>query len=457
MNIDSETKFLTSGEITLAYQVFGNAAQDLIIVPGIVSHVEFSHEMPGYSSFINKLARFFRVITFDKRGNGMSGKIDKAATLEERMDDLRLIMESVDSRKAIIFGFSEGGSLSALFSAMHPDRVDRLIIFGGFSHVPDLDFSTKMPAFFRKMSIDFFLRRRTRRYEVNWGNGDFAKTALPPRVIVDGDLRTKLQKFESLSSSPEKIGEMMYLTALLDIRPFLKDVQCPTLILHCRDDNRVPFDWACELEDGIKDSEFIELNGVGHLFYMNESKFIMEKILEFVGKNQPPESVAENNRVLSTVLFNDIVNSTRLQFVLGDSQWKEKILKFNRLCKEQIASFNGTFVKSMGDGILATFDGPSRAINCACMINEGVRSLGLAVRSGLHVGEIEKIDDDISGINVNAAARIQALAKGGQVLVSEVLKSLVFGSGIEFGDFGAHHFKGFDAKWNLYQVKLVKV
>lgn len=139
---------MTSGEITLAYQVFGNAAQDLIIVPGIVSHVEFSHEMPGYSSFINKLARFFRVITFDKRGNGMSGKIDKAATLEERMDDLRLIMESVGSQKAIIFGFSEGGSLSALFSAMHPDRVDRLIIFGGFSHVPDLDFSTKMPAFF---------------------------------------------------------------------------------------------------------------------------------------------------------------------------------------------------------------------------------------------------------------------------------------------------------------------
>ncbi len=457
MIVDGKTKFLTSGEITLAYQVFGNAAQDLIIVPGIVSHIEFSHEMPGYSSFINELAKFFRVITFDKRGNGMSGKIDKAATLEQRMDDLRLIMESVESRKAIIFGFSEGGSLSALFSAMYPDRVDRLIIFGGFAHVPDLDFSNKVPAFFRKIAIDFFLRRRTRRHEITWGNGDFAKTALPPRTIVDGNLRTKLQKFESLSSSPAKIGEMMYLTALLDIRPFLKDVQCPTLILHCRDDNRVPFEWAYELENGIRDSEFIELNGVGHLFYMNESKLIMEKILEFVGEYKPSEAVTENSRFLSTILFNDIVNSTQLQFEVGDCQWKEKMMEFNRLCKEQIASCDGSFVKSMGDGILATFDGPSRAIKCACRINEGVRSLGLVVRSGLHVGEIEKIEGDISGINVNAAARIQAAAKGGQVLVSEVLKSLVFGSGIEFGDSGSYRFKGFDTKWKLFQVNLGKV
>ena len=426
-------------------------------MPGIVSHIELSHEMPGYSSFINELAKFFRVITFDKRGNGMSGKIDKPATLEQRMDDLRLIMESVESRKAIIFGFSEGGSLSALFSAMYPDRVDRLIIFGGFAHVPDLDFSNKVPAFFRKIAIDFFLRRRTRRYEITWGNGDFAKTALPPRTIVDGNLRTKLQKFESLSSSPEKIGEMMYLTALLDIRPFLKDLQCPTLILHCRDDNRVPFDWAYELENGIRDSEFIELNGVGHLFYMNESKLIMEKILEFVGEYKPLEAVTENSRFLSTILFNDIVNSTQLQFEVGDSQWKEKIMEFNRLCKEQIASCDGSFVKSMGDGILATFDGPSRAIKCACRINEGVRSLGLVVRSGLHVGEIEKIEGDISGINVNAAARIQAVAKGGQVLVSEVLKSLVFGSGIEFGDSGSYRFKGFDTKWKLFQVNMGKV
>ncbi|MAH72653.1 MAG: hypothetical protein CBC09_01290 [Cellvibrionales bacterium TMED49] len=457
MNVDGKTKFLTSGDLTLAYQIFGNAAQDLIIVPGIVSHIEFSHEMPGYSSFINELAKYFRVITFDKRGNGMSGKIDKAATLEQRMDDLRLIMESLESRKAIIFGFSEGGSLSALFSAMYPDLVDRLIIFGGFAHVPDLDFSNKIPGFFRKMAIDFFLRKLTRKYEINWGNGDFARTALPPRIIIDGNLRTKLQKFENLSSSPEKIGEMMYLTALLDIRPFLKDVQCPTLILHCRDDNRVPFDWACELKNGIRDSEFIELNGVGHLFYMNESQLIMEKILEFVGKYKPSESDTENSRVLSTILFNDIVNSTQLQFEVGDNQWKEKILEFNSLCKEQIASCDGIFVKSMGDGILATFDGPSRAINCACRINEGVRSLGLTVRSGLHVGEIERIDGDISGINVNAAARIQALAKGGQVLVSEVLKSLVFGSNIEFSDSGLHHFKGFETKWKLFQVNFVEV
>ena len=182
-----------------------------------------------------------------------------------------------------------------------------------------------------------------------------------------------------------------------------------------------------------------------------------EKILEFVGEYKPLEAVTENSRFLSTILFNDIVNSTQLQFEVGDSQWKEKIMEFNRLCKEQIASCDGSFVKSMGDGILATFDGPSRAIKCACRINEGVRSLGLVVRSELHVGEIEKIEGDISGINVNAAARIQAVAKGGQVLVSEVLKSLVFGSGIEFGDSGSYRFKGFDTKWKLFQVNMGKV
>ncbi|HBO14744.1 MAG TPA: adenylate/guanylate cyclase domain-containing protein [Porticoccaceae bacterium] len=446
------TQYLQRNGIKLAYQVAGSAARDLIIVPGIVSHVEFAHEIPGYSHFIARMTEHFRVITFDKRGNGLSGRLQSAPTLEQRMDDIRLIMDEVGSDKAVIFGFSEGGALSALYSAMHPERVDRLIIFGSFAVVPGLEKVTSLPPFIRAPLLRWKVRSEQKKIRKNWGNGDFIKRTLPTKVMVDGKLRRVLQTYEESSTTPEGMANMIDLISQVDVRPFLKDVHCPTLVMHSHDDRLVPFHCGHALQAGIEHAEFVELNEAGHNFFMHESDTIINKVFEFAGSAVAAAPTDISGRILATILFNDIVDSTRLQASLGDAVWREKMRQFITLTREHVTHFEGHFIKSMGDGVLAIFSGPTRAIECAVRIKEDVKSLGLDLRTGLHVGEIERFNEDISGINVNAASRIQSLAAGDQVLVSSVLKSLVFGSGITFKDVGDFELKGFDEQWRLAQV-----
>ena len=449
------TKYLDRDGVKLAYQIHGQADRDLILVPGIVSHVEYAHRLPGYTDFILRLAKTFRVVIFDKRGNGLSGRIKSPPTLEERMDDIRLVMDEIHSQRAVIFGFSEGGSLSALYSAMHPERVDRLIIFGSFAVLPEIAKLSSLPTLLSRLLFNFGIKRETRRIRDSWGNGDFIRKALPSKLMVDGKLRETLKEFEKQSTTSEGMAAMVELTAKIDIRPFLKDVHCPTLVMHSRDDNLVPFESGSHIQESIENSEFVELKEAGHSFYMSESDYILDKILEFTGARLEPSKQESDGRILATILFNDIVDSTNLQSHHGDTVWREKIEKFNAISRNTIETFDGQYIKSMGDGILAIFSGPTRAIKCAMKLKEEIKSLGFEVRTGLHVGEIELIGDDISGINVNAAARIQSLAQGSEVLVSEVLKSLVFGSGITFKDAGAHTLKGFEDKWSLKQVTAI--
>ncbi len=447
----AETQYLERDGVRLAYQVFGSQPRDLILVPGAVSNIEFMHKLPGYSQFIERLSQSFRVTTFDKRGNGLSGRLKDAPTIEERMDDIRFVMDEIGSERAVVFGFSEGGALSVLYAAMHPQRVERLIVFGSFAVPPGMEKILDKPKFIRRFLMNRLLKKQSRTYTSFWGSGRFARTMLPSKLMVDGKMRTLLKEFETASSDSENMMRIFRLLAEFDIRPFLNDVHCPTLVMHSRDDHMVPFSSAHPLHEQIENAEFVELNEAGHIFFMHESEQILSKILEFAtdGLSTSQES---DGRILATILFNDIVDSTKLQSEFGDKEWRDKMDQFHALAQEAITRFEGRYIKSMGDGILAIFDGPTRAIKCAFEIKEAVKSLGLDVRTGLHGGEIERLHDDISGINVNAASRIQSLAEGDQILVSDILKTLVFGSGITFKDFGQFELKGFDEKWQLNQV-----
>ncbi len=450
--METVTQYAEREGVSIAYQIFGDASTDLVIVPGIISHVEYMHELPGYTKFLRSMASRFRVIVFDKRGNGMSTSLSgDAPTLEQRMDDIRFVMDDANSTKATILGISEGGSLSALFAAMHPEKVDKLILFGAFASLPRFDRLSGFPKLARDWLIGLLMKRYAKSLLKTWGDGSFTRTIIPGRMMIDNSLRRKFKEFERKSTTPPEMAKMFALLRYMDVRPFLENVRCPTLVMHSHDDKLIPISSGAELHDGIDGSELLELADAGHTPFMSEDSIISDKILEFAGELTQGYS-RDADRQLAAILFNDIVGSTSLQSSLGDHLWKEKMEKFDSLCRSCVGNYDGRFVKSLGDGILAVFNGPTRAIHCAVTIKEMAKQLDLEIRSGLHVGEIEKIRDDVVGININAASRIQGLAMADQVLVSDVLRSLAFGSGITFQDVGEFSLKGFDQKWRLAEV-----
>ena len=454
MSDDTATQFAERQGTKIAYRVYGSASRDLIIVPGIISHVEYAHKLPGYDEFLDRLSKHFRIVVFDKRGNGLSQKLeDSAPTLEQRMDDIRFVMDAVGSKRATIMGVSEGGSLSALFAAMYPDRATSLILFGAFAHTPGLEKLDRFPSFLGKFLRRFMIKRIVKSIHKTWGDGSFVRSVVPSRTIINNELRRKFREFELASTNANDMGKMVSLLGEMDVTAFLKDVRCPTLVMHSHDDKLVPFKYGRALHEGILGSELIELSDAGHTFFMSEDPRIAEEIISFHADTQSSHSEKSmQGRVLATVMFNDIVGSTRLQSELGDELWKTKIRKFEQICKDNIHSFDGIFIKGLGDGVLAVFSGPARAIRCAIAIKEDAKRLEIKLRTGLHVGEIEKDTEDISGINVNLASRIQSVATADQVVVSEVLKSLAFGSGLTFEELGDYELKGFEGKWKLSAV-----
>ena len=443
---EKKAKFLERNGVKLAYQVFGNRPRDLVIVPGIVSHVELIHEMPGYDQFIKTLMEHFRVITFDKRGNGLSDRSIKEPTPENRTDDIKYVMDEVSSETAVLFGFSEGAGLSALYAAIHPERVQKLILFGGLARFSGPKW---LPNFIFKMA----LKLQMNSFIKNWGNGEFIQSAFSSKVIIDNKLRKLSADFESSSCSPEEMRTLFSLVAQLNIRPFLKGVQCPALIMHSEDDKIAPIEASRDFIEGIQKTDFVKLREAGHSFWASESDYILEKIIEFSTDGE--DEYRDTQRSLATIMFNDIVDSTNLQKKFGDQVWKEKMEAFKEIMEKNIFDYEGLLIKTMGDGALAIFDGPTKAIKCSFKIKNEVKNLGLSVRTGLHIGEIEKMENDISGINVNLASRIQNVASEDQVLVSDILTSLVFGSGVVFEDFGEVELKGFEGNYRLKKVKSV--
>ena len=454
MEQSAKTQFAEHDDARIAYRVYGAGRKDLVIVPGIVSNVEYAHKLPGYDEFLEQVSPHFRVIVFDKRGNGLSEKLgDSAPTLEQRMDDIRFVMDAVNSDKASILGISEGGSLSALFAAMYPERTERLILFGAFAHTPGLDRLTRYPSFIRPFFKRMAMKRAVKSVQKSWGDGSFVRSVVPSRMLINSELRRLFKEYELASTNASNMGKMMSLLGEMDVRAFLKDVRCPTLVMHSHDDKLVPFKYGQALHKGIAGSELVELSDAGHTYFMSKDPRIAQEIRAFsMIEDQNLDGADPQVRVLATVMFNDIVGSTRLQTQLGDELWRKKIRGFEAMCKQQIEDFDGIFVKGLGDGVLAVFSGPARAIRCALAIKKSAKELDIKLRTGLHVGEIEKDDSDISGINVNLASRIQGVASADQVLVSDVLKSLAFGSGLHFQDLGDYELKGFDGKWRLLEA-----
>jgi class 3 adenylate cyclase len=432
-----ETHYAKSGDVHIAYQVVGDGPLDLIFIPGFVSNVEMAWEDPGRAHFFSRLAAFSRLILFDKRGTGLSDRHVGVAHLEERMDDVRAVMDAASSERAALFGVSEGGAMSMLFSATYPERTQALALYGSYARHPTLT-PESLPH-----HIELVGRV--------WGSGEYLMRYMMPTKVSDENHRRDAARYERQSASPAAAIACIRMSGEVDARDILPTIRVPTLVLHRTGDARVTIDAGRYIADHIPGAKFVELPGVNHAPF-NEPDMVdrlVEEVEEFLTGSR---SEIEADRVLATVLFTDIVDSTKRAAELGDRQWRALLGRHDEAVRQQIGRFRGHEVKSLGDGFLATFDGPARAVRCAAAIAGSVQPLGLAVRSGLHTGEIELNRDDIGGIAVHTAARVVAMAGPSETLVSSTVRDLVAGSGLRFEDRGLHALRGLPEKVHLYTV-----
>jgi class 3 adenylate cyclase len=430
-----ETCYALSGDVNIAYQVMGDGPIDIIMVPGFISHIEFRHELPGYTAFLRRLASFARVVAFDKRGQGLSDRVSDAPSLEQRMDDVRAIMDAIGSQRATLFGHSEGCAMSALFAATYPERVSRLILFGGYVTRRDLN-------------IAEIVEPRVKL----WGTGAMLRR-VAPSLAADPAAVAQFAKFERLSASPGAVKAFTMLNSQIDVSFILPAVRVPTLVLHNQGDVQVPVERGRELAACIPDAKLIEYPGIDHIFTTGDVEAVLGDIEEFITGHRENSS-SDLERVLATVLFTDIVDSTRSAATMGDQAWRRLLDNHDQLAIQTIEKHRGTLVKSTGDGILATFDGPGRAVRCALALGTATRQIGLPIRAGLHTGEIEIRGRDIGGIAVHAASRVMTQSQPGEVLVSRVVTDLVAGAGLTFAGRGSHELKGLPGRWDLFAASI---
>jgi class 3 adenylate cyclase len=437
-----KTRYARSGDVQIAYQVVGDGPIDLVLVPGFVSHLEVIWEEPGAATFLEHLAQFSRLILFDKRGMGLSDRPGPPATLEQGMDDLLAVMDSAGCERAALFGVSEGGPMAMLCAASHPDRVSALIPYGTYARILEADdYDYGVP----EEVVDSL-------FEViaeDWG-GPVAINIWSPTKADDPQYRDWWARLLRVGTSPRGATDLLALYKEVDVRPVLDAITVPTLVLHRSRDLVVQVGAGSFLAEAIPGARFVELDGDDHVPWTDNWQRVVEEIEEFLTGRR---HVHEVERVLATVMFTDIVGSTQSAARLGDRRWGDVMARHDELVRRQIDRYRGRPVKTLGDGFLATFDGPARAIRCAHEITEAVRELGIEIRAGLHTGECELVGDDVAGVAINIGARVSALAGPGEVLVSGTVKDLVYGSGIEFADRGAHELKGVPGDWRLYAVE----
>jgi class 3 adenylate cyclase len=435
-----ETRYAKGPNGNLAYQVVGDGPMDLVVVPGWFSHVDLLWNDPGWATFVGDLASFARVILYDKLGTGLSDPIDTAPTLESRVDDLVAVLNAAASERPALFGFSEGGAISVLFAASFPERVRALVLYSCFANGSLEDDGSPC----RAQWIEYM--NRVRATIDHWGEGrtvDWAAPSLSDNYVY----RRATGALERAGMSPR----MALLTwqgnlSQIDVRGILGNVRVPTLVLHRKDDH-IPIEMGRELAARIPGAQLVELDGVDHYPAVGDIKSITGEVEQFL-TGQRHEHLPD--RVLATVMFTDIVDSTRRAASLGDHSWRELLERHDAITREEIGRFRGREIKHTGDGFLATFDGPTRAVRCATNLAERMPKLGIEVRSGLHTGECELRGDDIGGIAVHIGARITALAQACEVLVSSTVKDLVNGSGISFNERGTHILKGVPGEWKLF-------
>jgi class 3 adenylate cyclase len=436
-----DTLYAQSGDLSIAYQVFGHGSRDLVYVPGIISHVELAWEDPFVAAFLRRLGDAFRVIVFDKRGQGMSDRIEGVSSLEERIDDLRAVMEAASSARATIFGASEGGPLSILFAASYPEKVERLVLCGAMARFvgsEDYPHRPKIEAY-----IDDFVAA--------WGKGALAPLMEPDRGYEPGYPEV-LARFERMSATPSSIRKYLLANERIDVRPILSDVRLPTLIIHRRKDRAVARDNGRYLADNIPRAIYLELPGRSHLPWLGDAEMIVEATVRFAEAVAPEHASKDfDQRRLATALFTDIAQSTAQLAAMGDQRWREVLDRHDRVVDDLVNNFRGNIIKNTGDGILALFDGPARAIRCAEQLIAELDAIGLAVRAGLHVGEIVQRDDDVTGLAINIAARVMDQAEAGEVLLTRTLMDLTGGSGIGFIPAGTHELKGIPGSFDLFR------
>jgi pimeloyl-ACP methyl ester carboxylesterase len=436
-----ETRYAKSGDLNIAYQVVGGGPLDLIYVPGWISNVELNWEEPAHAHVLERLASFSRLILFDKRGTGLSDPVplDRLPTLEERMDDVRAVLDAVDSRQAAVFGFSEGGLMSVLFAATYPERTTALALYGVFAKriwSPDYPWAPKPE----------YREREIEELERNWSERMDLEQLAPSE---DDAFKDRLATYFRRSASPGAGVALMRMNTQLDVRDVLPTIQVPTLVLHRAHDRDVKVEEGRWIAERIPGARFVELPGDSHTLWAGNTDEIVDEVEQFLtGTRRGPEP----DRVLATVLFTDIVGSTEQASKVGDRRWRQLLDRHHALVRQQLERYQGREVDTAGDGFLATFDGPARAIRCASAIQSGMPGIGLEVRAGVHTGECELFGDTIAGVAVHTGARVAAAAGPGEVLVSQTVKDLVAGSGISFAERGTHVLKGVPGEWRLYAV-----
>ena len=435
-----ETRYARSGDVHIAYQVFGEGELDVVLISGYITHVELVWEHPAVARALEGLASFARVINFDRRGSGLSDPVAEAPTLEQRMDDVRAVMDAAGSERAALIGISEGVPMSILFAATYPERVQALVCCGGMARsTPDDDYPWGTPAEALLESAEEFLLPY-------WGTGAVIEVAAPSQAD-DPETRAFLARMERGSASPGTLAQLVEMFLEIDVRDVVPSVHTPALVLHRRHDRLVNVGHGRWLAEHMPNARFVELPGRDHAVWFEKPELAFAEVQEFLtGARYQPEP----DRILATVLLTDIVDSTRMAAELGDTRWRELLVRHAGTVSKALARFGGREVKSTGDGFLATFDGPARAIRCARAILDSSEEQGIRVRAGLHTGECEVMGDDIGGIAVHIAARVSALAGPSEVLVSRTVKDLVAGSGLEFADRGTHRLKGVPGTWALY-------
>ena len=444
-----ETRYTRSGDVNIAYQVVGDGPFDLVHVPPFASHVELAWQVEGMSTFYRGLASFSRLILFDKRGQGMSDRVSGAPTLEVRMDDVRAVMDAVGSERAALLGSSEGGPMSILFAATYPTRAWALVLVGS---KPRELWAPDYPSGAREEDY----RRTQELIERSWGSPEWsAKFAerLAPSANDDGQraLATLLRQ----GASPGAAAELWRMIRDIDVRHVLPAIHLPTLVLNRVGDTPDTVAGSRFLAGHIAGARHVELPGADHAIHAGDPVPPLREIESFLTEawEERAWEDAEPERVLATVLFTDIVDSTARASDLGDAAWRELINAHHRLIRRQLVRFHGTELDTAGDGFFASFDGPARAIRCATAISLVVQELGIQVRAGLHTGECERIDHKVGGIAVNIGARVAAEAAPGEVLVSSTVRDLVAGSGIRFRDLGVAALKGVPGEWRLFAVE----
>ena len=445
----SGIRYAKAGDVHVAYRTLGDAPLDLVFISGAISNLELDWDEPRYVSFMERLASAARVLTFDRRGVGISDRV-ASPSLEDRMDDVRTVLDDVGSRSAVLFGFLDGGAMATLFAATYPDRARGLVLYAFEPRrrwAPDYPWGLTPEA----------ARHHLEDAAEGWNDieprsrEELAITA--PSHAADENLLRWLVRWRRLSSSPGAFADFRQVNLEVDVRHVLPAIRVPVLVLHRPDQKVVDGEVGRYVAQQIPTATYLELPGRDLWPFLEGSTEMADAVVEFLRETASATPEAESERVLVTILFTDIAGATERAAQLGDVRWREVLANHHRVVRQQLARFRGREVDTAGDGFFASFDGPARGIRCASAITEQVRSLGLEVRAGLHTGECEVVDRKVAGIAVHIGARVAAQAAPGEVLVSSTVRDLVAGSGLRFEDRGEHELKGVPGVWRLYAVE----